>query len=369
MTRLQADGEGEATRREKGNRPAGERFAKSRRTLFSDAFSELSRLASRMFTFLFLDVRVLGVEKLPRNGPCLVASTHQSYLDPWLLAIMLPRLSYYLAKEELFRVPVLGWLLRTYNTLPVPRGSSTARAVLKRAIEVLEHDEVMVMFPEGTRSPDGRLQPIQGGLSLIVRRTGAPVLPVLFIGAHRVWPRDRRFPRIRLLPRIFSRGKLRIRIVFGDLVEPCQRESGEGFRGRLEAAYRALAVEQGVDWMVDNWPPAATPGEGTPRTPRPEGGDGPGSRQQPMVDDIQCVTDEGHCRLSPPVDSQQLIPVGRLKNYGRPEAPLPPASTWRRELTQPQSFLPGPFAGPFRWKESHALPRNRIGSQVGRKGL
>lgn len=187
-----------------------------------------------------------GTERIPRTGPVILACTHQSYLDPILTATMTSRPQCFLARGSLFRVPGLGWLIRKLGAVPIERSSVSAREGLRIATRILERGRVLVMFPEGTRSPDGRLQPLKSGVAFVARRTGAPVVPALAAGTFAAWPRHRRLPRV--APVTLHVGRPLI----------CDnRESFDSFIGRLGAAYRDLAREAGAESMLE---PESGPG-------------------------------------------------------------------------------------------------------------
>ncbi len=128
-----------------------------------------------------------------RNG-LLIASNHQSFLDPPLIGIACRRRICYLARAGLFENSFLGWLLRALSTHPVARGRADARAI-RTVIRLLREREVVLMFPEGTRSPDGELGPFRPGVAALAVRCAVPVLPVCVEGAFDCWPRTRALPR------------------------------------------------------------------------------------------------------------------------------------------------------------------------------
>lgn len=140
--------------------------------------------------------RVEGAEHEPADGPVLVIANHTSAADPVLVAVALRRRVLTMGKEELFRVPVLAWWLRSLGGFPVRRGEPDRQA-LRHAAAELARGGAVVIFPEGTRSTDGRLQPAEPGAALLALRSGAPVLPVAVVGAHRVLPKGARLPRSR----------------------------------------------------------------------------------------------------------------------------------------------------------------------------
>lgn len=142
----------------------------------------------------YFRMRVDGLERLPSQGPAILAINHVSMLDPILVAAALPRPVHFMAKEELFRYPLLGWLLRWLHAFPVRRGQPDREAIA-RALSVLKAGGVVGIFPEGTRSLDGRLLPIQGGTAFLALKSGAAVFPVAIVGTHRAMPKGAWWPR------------------------------------------------------------------------------------------------------------------------------------------------------------------------------
>ena len=142
---------------------------------------------------VYFRVRVEGLEHIPRQGPLILASNHVSFIDPPIIGSMVPRVVNFLARESLLRLPVLGWLFRQVNAVPIDRnnGASGLKAILDR----LQAGGAIIVFPEGTRSPDGRPMRAKAGVGLTVLRTAAPVVPVRLDGAFEAWGRHRIFPR------------------------------------------------------------------------------------------------------------------------------------------------------------------------------
>lgn len=135
-----------------------------------------------------------GGENVPSSGPLLVVSNHQSHLDPVLLGIASPRQVGALARASLFVWP-FSWLIRSFGAVPVERGSATAG--IRAILGMLKAGEPMIVFPEGTRTSDGRLQPLQSGFCAIARRSGAAIVPVTIDGAFAAFPRGKVLPRPR----------------------------------------------------------------------------------------------------------------------------------------------------------------------------
>ncbi len=192
-------------------------------------------------------------ERIPETGPAIFACTHQSVLDPLLLAAFSSRPQCFLARDSLFRIPGFGWLLAKLGAVPVRRGAAGARAGLRLCIRILERDRVLVLFPEGTRSRDGKLQPLKTGIAFVARGTGAPVVPTLAVGTFAAWPRHRKLPR-----------PAPVSLYFGVPLTYRDRESFGSFVERLASAYRDLAREAGAEDMLDE---ESGPGEDAGSTP------------------------------------------------------------------------------------------------------
>lgn len=173
--------------------PAGARSGGLRRVV-SDVWYHFWKNLVGLIGRLAFRMHVEGRGYEPRSGRVIVAGNHASAIDPPLVGSVLRRRAAYMAKEELFSVPILGPWLRSVGVFPVKRGQPDRRAI-RRSLQVLERGGVLVMFPEGTRSEDGRLRDPEPGAAMIALRTGAPVLPVAVVGSHRILPKSARWPR------------------------------------------------------------------------------------------------------------------------------------------------------------------------------
>ena len=149
---------------------------------------------------VYLRMQRIGREHLPRSGPLLLASNHRSFLDPFLIGMLVRRPVYYMAKRELFEKRWQAWLLNALGAFPVDRGAGD-RAAMDTARAILERGDCVVVFPEGTRVRPGPLGQPRRGVGRLALETGAPVAPVAVIGTEHV----RRGWRIR--PR-----KVRVRV-------------------------------------------------------------------------------------------------------------------------------------------------------------
>lgn len=143
---------------------------------------------------LYFRGRIYGAEHVPQQGPLVVASNHASDFDPPILSNCVGRPVAYMAKQELFRVPVLGTLIRWYGAYPVKRGSAD-RSAIRAALAHLETGWAVGVFLQGTRAPDGRIREPKLGAALIAAKTQASILPVSLWGTHGIIQKGNPIPR------------------------------------------------------------------------------------------------------------------------------------------------------------------------------
>lgn len=137
---------------------------------------------------------VFNAERVPLSGGVILASNHSSFLDPPLVGSGVHREINYLARKSLFRFPLFGAILRKVRAVPVDREGGGA-AGLKVVLDRLNDGGAIILFPEGTRSFDGKLQPARSGIGLTVIKSSAPVVPVRVFGTYEAWGRHVRIPR------------------------------------------------------------------------------------------------------------------------------------------------------------------------------
>jgi len=135
--------------------------------------------------YFFVKVKVKNLDKLPQEGPLLLACNHLSIWDPIVLGVYLPRKLHFMAKEELFKIFLVGNVVRRIGTFPVRRGAADRNAI-REAVRILKKSKVLCMFPEGTRSKTGDLLDFQAGVTLIAQKSNAPIIPVGLKGTNKI---------------------------------------------------------------------------------------------------------------------------------------------------------------------------------------
>ena len=195
----------EASSRNRSTQSAPLRFAKI-------AWYELLRMMIHVAACAFYGCRTHGREHLPAEGGALLASNHQSHLDPPLIGQAIPRRINYLARTTLFRFFLFRWLIQSLDAIPIDRDGSGLGGI-KETLKRLRRGEQVLMFPEGTRTPDGEIQPLKPGFCAIARRSRSPIVPLAIDGSFDAWPRKQRFP-----------GRSVIHICFGPPISIAQQQ-------------------------------------------------------------------------------------------------------------------------------------------------
>lgn len=152
------------------------------------------RVLARLAGVVVFRIRCHGRQNIPAAGPVLICSNHQSFLDPVLVGLAFDRRLNYLARQSLFRFAPFRWLIRFLDAIPIDReglGLSGLRESLRR----IKRGEIVLIFPEGTRTADGSVLPLQSGFCALARRGNVTVLPVGLDGAYDAWPRTAKLPR------------------------------------------------------------------------------------------------------------------------------------------------------------------------------
>jgi 1-acyl-sn-glycerol-3-phosphate acyltransferase len=190
-------------------------------------FHSLCRLAHQMF----FRGDVKGLEYLPKTGGYIVAANHASLLDPPMVGQFLNRQAAFFARKTLWKPGVAAWWLDAVGTIPVDRDGGQDVGAIKRVLKALANDKVMILFPEGTRSPDGNLQKPKPGVGMIVCRTQVPVVPARIFNSANAFGKG---------------GGLQpgtpVSVVFGRPLSPAYYDPGAGKDRYQEASERIMAA-------------------------------------------------------------------------------------------------------------------------------
>jgi 1-acyl-sn-glycerol-3-phosphate acyltransferase len=200
-------------------------------------------------------IRWIDAHHVPRKGPVLIVSNHQSHLDPPAVGCgPMFRPTAFVARDTLFKNPAFGWLLRNINALPIKRDEADTTAI-RDVLERLESGGAVVMFPEGTRSPEGCIKPFKRGMGLLLKKARCPVVPVGIDGFTHTWPRNAKRPHLR--------GR-RLAVVYGKPFDPedLLREGPDAALIRVAQAIDSLRLEaRAILWQDTNgmYPPGGAP--------------------------------------------------------------------------------------------------------------
>lgn len=194
---------------------------------------QLSVLFLHAALLAFVGYRRFGVRRVPRRGPLLVVANHQSYLDSVVVGCAIyPRVATHLARAGLFKNKAFAGLISTFGAVPIKEDEGDLGAI-RTVIARLEMGDAVIVYPEGSRTPDGEIKAFKRGVALIARRTKCHVLPIAIDGGFEVWPRWRKGPRP------WSRG---IRVMVGEPIESdvLVASGKDGGLSRLESEIRAM---------------------------------------------------------------------------------------------------------------------------------
>ena len=180
--------------------------------------------------------RAWGIHHVPRTGPVLLVSNHQSFLDPIAVGLGAHHRQFYaMARTTLWDTRWLGWLIGSLNAVPVDQGGSDVRA-MRQCLGVLNQNHALLVFPEGARTMDGRTHPFQTGTMLLIKRARPIVVPVAIEGAYGIWRRGMRLPKL----------TGRVGVMYGSPIEPDEllsrtpREALDLLQARIEAMRKTI---------------------------------------------------------------------------------------------------------------------------------
>jgi 1-acyl-sn-glycerol-3-phosphate acyltransferase len=176
------------------------------------AWWHMLHLLCYVWFFACYRFRGWGVHNVPRTGPILLVSNHQSFLDPIIIGLAAHHRQFSaMARSTLFLNPIFSWLIRSLNALPVAQGEGDLRA-MRRCIDILKQGQALLVFPEGARCKDGHTADFQPGTMLLIKRAKPQVVPVALEGAFEVWP------HFRSVPKAFGH----IKVIYGEPI-PAER--------------------------------------------------------------------------------------------------------------------------------------------------
>lgn len=179
--------------------------------------------AIRFIGLVFWQLRGFGLANVPLKGGALLVSNHQSFLDPPLVAAFLPREMHFMARRSLFQNPLFRALIVSCNAFPIERDSADVKGV-RQAIQRLGAGNLLLVFPEGTRTVNGEVGRMKPGVGILADRAAVPVVPVLIDGAHKAWPKGALLPRF---------GRISIRFGRPFVLETTDESCGEKIRSAV----------------------------------------------------------------------------------------------------------------------------------------
>ncbi|HHU63211.1 MAG TPA: 1-acyl-sn-glycerol-3-phosphate acyltransferase [Clostridiales bacterium] len=180
-------------------------------------------IVKAIFNFLFR-IKVHGLENVPETGKCILYSNHISLLDPLMIAVILKRRIYFMAKKELFDNKLIGPIIKRWGAFPVKRGKPDISAI-KTALRILKEGKIFGIFPEGTRGKERKIKDLEPGIVMIAVKSKAPVIPVVIKNRYKL------FSTVNILI-----GKPRVISTEGDKrLSPQEiKEIGDQMKGALE---------------------------------------------------------------------------------------------------------------------------------------
>ncbi|HBG27863.1 MAG: hypothetical protein A2Y10_09290 [Planctomycetes bacterium GWF2_41_51] len=210
----------------------------------------------RFFCVMFFGMRFYGVENIPRKGGFILLCNHQCWLDPMFVVVPVNRICVFAARDSLLKAPFFGWILRVYNCIPIRRNHADIGAI-RECIGKLEKGYGLVLYPEGTRTVNGKIHRLKPGFTLLAKKASVPIIPVVIDGAYEAWPRSKM---------IFSPGKVFIQ--YGQQINPQEiasksdkefmSELNEKMR-RMQAELRVKAGREPFDYSASEKPDYASP--------------------------------------------------------------------------------------------------------------
>lgn len=203
----------------------------------------VSRHLVRLIFSTYFRGEVYNAHNVPERGPLIIASNHVGYIDPFCVGAAVNRRICYLCRESAFKWPIIGYLLKKWNAVPVDRDGKNPRG-LKAVLDRLKDGEAVMLFPEGTRTYDGNLQRAKPGIGLLVAQSQAPVLPVRIFGMWEAFNRHMKFPRPK-----------KVKVVFGELISFDEKIEKLKNSDRESAKLLYQEIADGIMMAIENIKP------------------------------------------------------------------------------------------------------------------
>jgi 1-acyl-sn-glycerol-3-phosphate acyltransferase len=196
-----------------------------------------------MWTFFTLgfSYRGTGRRRIPKHGPVLIVSNHQSMFDPMLVGLSLPRYPTFLARKNLYDIPLIGPAIKSLGSVFIDRSMGVEG--IRSVLEALGQGRVVLMFPEGERTHTGQVQPLKPGVSLLIKRVNCPIVPVGIAGAFAAWNRFMKWPRFS--PLVMWPGPSTIAVAVGEPINPGRYKGKD--RDEIVTDLRDEIVKQTVE--------------------------------------------------------------------------------------------------------------------------
>jgi 1-acyl-sn-glycerol-3-phosphate acyltransferase len=156
-------------------------------------FYKFARYIGCILSFLFWPIKINGKEYFNKKGPLIFAANHVSYLDPIALGVANKRQIHFIAKKEIFEVPILGIIVKYFGAIPVDRKRANLISI-KKSLSILKEGKILGIFPEGTRSLNGKLMALNAGLIKIAFKSNVPIIPIGINGTYDIYPPGQKIP-------------------------------------------------------------------------------------------------------------------------------------------------------------------------------
>lgn len=183
--------------------------------------------------WMFFRGDVVGLENIPASGGFVIAGNHASFIDPPFIGSQVPRQIAYFARKTLWKPGFASWWLDTVGTIPVDRDGGQDVSAIKRVLKAIKDNRGLILFPEGTRSLDGQLQPAKAGVGLIACRTQVPVVPARIFGSFEAYGKGVKIPRL----------GTRVTVIFGEALPPSSYDDPAAGKARYQLASERIMAK------------------------------------------------------------------------------------------------------------------------------